>query len=80
MNLLVKKHHPQYSIVKNKLFLLAPTTSFFLTCTQCVQAVTKKMEKEKLNVTNILAFNLVTICQVSKDVLPLFNCTMILHY
>jgi len=62
MILLVKKHHPQYSIVKNKLFLLVPIIIFFfsLAQTQCVQAVTKKMEKEELNVTNILTFNLVT--------------------
>jgi hypothetical protein len=45
-----------------------------------VQAMTKKMEKEELKVTNILAINLVDFCQVNKDVLPSFSYTMILHY
>jgi hypothetical protein len=81
MSLLVKKHHPQHSTVRIKLFLLAPIRTFFLlTCTKWVQAVTKKLEKEELNVTSILAFNPAALCQVSKDVLPSFSCTMILHY
>jgi hypothetical protein len=65
MSLLVKKHHPQCSTVRIKLFLLAPITTFFLlTCTKWVQAVTKKLEKEELNVTSILAFNPAALCQV----------------
>ncbi len=79
--MLVKKHHPQYSTIRNKLFLFATIITFFLlTCIKWVQAVTKKLGKEERNVTNILAFNLALFCQVKKNVLPSFNYTMILHY
>jgi hypothetical protein len=62
---------------QNQAFLACPITTFFLlTCTKWVQAVTKKLEKEELNVTSILAFNPAALCQVNKDVLPSFSCTM----